>query len=106
VKKGVIYERNKKWKKGYTQISSLENTTAHAHQYSLTDTDEHLGLEVDQSRLSILGFTFLKISSGTDKHIDETTAKANQTLGFLKGNLRVNSPALKEKAYKGLVRPQ
>ena len=85
----------KNGKKGYTQISSLENTTAHAHQYSLTDTDEHLGLEVDQSRLS-----------GTDKHIDETTAKANRTLGFLKGNLRVNSPALKEKAYKGLVRPQ
>ena len=88
----------KNGKKGYTQISSLDNTTAHAHQYSLTDTGEHLGLEVDQARLSILGFTFLKISSGTDKHIDETTAKANRTLGFLKGNLRVNSPALKRES--------
>ena len=40
------------------------------------------------------------------RHIDEITAKANRTLGFLKRNLRANSSTLKPKAYKSLVRPQ
>ena len=41
-----------------------------------------------------------------NRHIDEITAKANRTLGFLKRNLLGNSSTLKAKAYKGLVRPQ
>ena len=41
-----------------------------------------------------------------NRNIDETTAKANHTLGFLKRNLQVNSPSLKAKAYKGLVCPK
>ena len=41
-----------------------------------------------------------------NRHIDETTAKANRTLGFLKRNLRMNSPSLKAKAYNILVRPK
>ena len=40
------------------------------------------------------------------KHIDITTKKANQTLGFLKRNIRVNNKDLKSVAYKTLVRPQ
>lgn len=39
-------------------------------------------------------------------HICKTTAKSNRTLGFLKRNLRVKSPALKSKAYTTLLRPQ
>ena len=38
-------------------------------------------------------------------HIDNITNKANQTLGFLKRNLRVSSPTIKATAYKTLVRP-
>jgi hypothetical protein len=38
-------------------------------------------------------------------HISETTNKASRSLGFLKRNLQVNSPQIKEKAYMGLVRP-
>ena len=40
------------------------------------------------------------------KHIDITTKKANQTLGFLKRNIWVHNKDLKSVAYKTLVRPQ
>ena len=39
-------------------------------------------------------------------HIDNTTKKANQTLGFLKRNIRVHKKDLKSVADKTLVRPQ
>ena len=39
-------------------------------------------------------------------HIDNTTKKANQTLGFLKRNIRVHNKDLKSVAYKTLVRPK
>ena len=39
-------------------------------------------------------------------HIDNITKKANQTLGFLRRNIKVKSTALKSIAYKTLVRPQ
>ena len=39
-------------------------------------------------------------------HIDNITTKANQTLGFLRRNIKVHSENLKETAYKTLVRPQ
>ena len=39
-------------------------------------------------------------------HIDNITKSANQTLGFLKGNIRVHNKDLKSVAYKKLVRPQ
>ena len=41
-----------------------------------------------------------------DKHINRSTKKANQTLGFLRRNVKVNSESLKAMAYKTLVRPQ
>ena len=39
-------------------------------------------------------------------HIDLITKKANQTLGFLKRNIKVHNQDLKSTAYKTLVRPQ
>ena len=39
-------------------------------------------------------------------HIDNTTKKGNQTLGFLKRNIQVHNKDLKSVAYKTLVRPQ
>ena len=41
-----------------------------------------------------------------DKHINTMTAKSNQSLGFIKRNLKVHSPAIKEHAFKALVRPK
>ena len=40
-----------------------------------------------------------------NQHISNIGTKGNQTLGFLRRNLRINSPGLKSIAYKGLVRP-
>ena len=45
-------------------------------------------------------YTVLKRSQ-VESTIDEITAKANRTLGFLKRNLQVNSSTSKDKAYKG-----
>lgn len=39
-------------------------------------------------------------------HIDSTSKKANQTLGFLKRNIKVHNRDLKSTAYTTLVRPQ
>lgn len=38
-------------------------------------------------------------------HVTNVTKKANRTLGFLRRNLRINSPQLKTTAYFTLVRP-
>ena len=40
-----------------------------------------------------------------ESHINNITKKANNTLGFLKRNLNINSVYMKEQAYKSLVRP-
>lgn len=40
-----------------------------------------------------------------NSHISNTTTKANRTLAFLRRNLRISSPRLKETAYQTLVRP-
>ena len=39
-------------------------------------------------------------------HINNTSKKANQTLGFIKRNIRFQNKDLKSTAYKTLVRPQ
>ena len=39
-------------------------------------------------------------------HISKIVAKGNQTLGFLKRNLKVKSPTLREKTYKAILRPK
>ena len=70
------------------------------HTYHLLGTPLR---EVDHAKY--LGIWF-SIDLQWNRHIDEITAKANRTLGFLKRNLRVNSSTLKAITYKGLVRPQ
>ena len=41
-----------------------------------------------------------------DKHINSITNKANQSLGFLRRNLKINSSKAKDHAYKAIVRPK
>jgi len=41
-----------------------------------------------------------------DDHINRSTKKANQTLGFLRRNIKVKSQPVKSLAYQTLVRPQ
>ena len=57
------------------------------------------------SAAKYLGVTIADDLSWT-KHIDITTKKANQTLGFLKRNIRVHNKDLTSVAYKTLVKPQ
>lgn len=52
-----------------------------------------------------LGVTISEDLRWTD-HINNISKKANQTLGFLKRNIRVHNRDLKSTAYKTLVRPQ
>ena len=40
-----------------------------------------------------------------DNHIDDITAKASRTLGFLRRNLTISSIELREKAHLVFVRP-
>ena len=40
-----------------------------------------------------------------NSHVNNISHKANNTLGFLKRNLNINSTSVKEQAYKTLVRP-
>ena len=40
-----------------------------------------------------------------NNHIANVKAKGSSTLGFLRRNIKVSSPAIKERAYMGLVRP-
>ena len=41
-----------------------------------------------------------------DTHINRISNKANNTLGFLRRNIRIHSKSLKFSAYKVLVRPE
>ena len=41
-----------------------------------------------------------------DTHINRISKKANNTLGFLRRNIKIHSESLKSSAYKVLVRPQ
>ena len=52
----------------------------------------------------LLPNTLRPLNWGTD--IDNITKKANQTLGFLKRNIKVHNQDLKPTAYKTLIRPQ
>ena len=68
--------------------------------YSLHNTE----LE-SVSAAKYLGVTILDdLIWGT--HIDIVTKKANQTLGFLKRNIKVHNQNLKSTAYKTPIRPQ
>ena len=71
----------------------LHSYSLHDHILSSVPQIKYLGVHISQD---------LKRNS----NIYSTTSKANQTLGFLKRNLRISSSTVKEKAYKSLVRPK
>jgi ribonuclease P/MRP protein subunit RPP40 len=53
--------------------------------------------------------TYLGVELASDltwaKHINKTAMKANRQLAFLRRNIPIQNPKLKEMAYKGIVRP-
>jgi hypothetical protein len=77
---------------------------AHGHAYiSIRQLHGHTLEKVESAKY--LGITFKK-NLKWDKHINTMAAKANQSLGFIKRNLKVHSPAIKEHSFKALVRPK
>ena len=71
----------------------------HQSQYSL-----HGHTLETVSSAKYLGVT-IKSDLSWDSHVNQITAKANRTLGFLRRNLKVSSRKTKVMAYKALVRP-
>jgi hypothetical protein len=65
----------------------------HGHTLEKVDSAKYLGITIQNN---------LKM----DKHINTMTAKANHSLGFIKRNLKVHSPAITNQALKALVRPK
>ena len=105
----MTYSALKKWEKMWDMnfnpskcqvlhVTRLKNPTE--TKFFLHDT--MLG---SVSSAKYLGVTISDdLSWGT--HIDNITKSANQTLGFLKRNIRVHNKDLKSEAYKTLLRPQ
>lgn len=69
------------------------NYKLHDHSLEKVENAKYLGVTL-QSNLK------------WDKHINTITGKANQSLGFLRRNLKVSSTKVKDHAYKALVRPK
>ena len=68
------------------------NYHLHGHTLELLTSAKYLGLTITN-----------KLQ--WDQHINNITAKANKTLGFLRRNLKIPSIRIKEQAYQTLVRP-
>jgi hypothetical protein len=68
------------------------NYHLHGHTLELVTSAKYLGLTITN-----------KLQ--WDQHINNITAKANKTLGFLRRNLKIPSIRIKEQAYQTLVRP-
>ena len=73
--------------------------TPYDHTYTLTNT-------VLQE---VPSYTYLGVDISKDltwnSHVDRISSKANRTLGFLRRNLYLCPPHIKDMAYKTLVRP-
>ena len=67
--------------------------TLHGQVLESTDSAKYLGINISKT----LKWNY---------HINEITNKANRTLGFVKRNVKTRNEAVKELAYKTLVRPQ
>ena len=58
----------------------------------------------DDRHTQYLGITISQDMKWT-KHITQTYSRANKALGFIKRNVKVRSPRIKEKLYNSLVHP-
>ena len=55
---------------------------------------------------SVFSAKYLGVDLSWDKHIHCISKKANNTLGFLRRNIKIHPESLKTSAYKVLIRPQ
>jgi len=99
----VVWEQ--KWMMGFhpKKCEVITVTKKHTYHLSLILYKLHGHILKHLNAVKYLG---VKISYDLrwDKHIDTVTAKANSTLGFVRWNIKISSPVVKEWAYKTLVR--
>ena len=69
------------------------NYTLHGHNLNRVKSTKYLGLTITSDL-------------NWNKHINNITAEANQSLGFMKRNVKTISRDIKTKVYKALVRPR
>ena len=67
--------------------------TLHGHTLNRVKSTKYLGLTITSDL-------------NWNKHINNITARANQSLGFVKRNVKTRSRDIKTKVYKALVRPR
>jgi len=62
---------------------------------------------LSRTRAHLATYLGVKISHDLrwNHHIDYVTAKANSLVRFVRRNININNPEIKERAYKTLVRP-
>ena len=68
------------------------NYTIHGHRLDVVDSSKYLGVTISKDLR-------------WDNHINNVTAKANKTLGFIRRNMRGCRTSQRSAAYQGLVRP-
>ena len=75
------------------QPRKISNYTLHQHALQKETSTKYLGVTIQND---------IK----WNKHIDDITSAASKQLNFIKCNLKVNSHAVKEKAYTSIVQPK
>ena len=76
-----------------SKATTLSQYTLHGQALETVDSAKYLGVTISQDL-------------NWNNQINSITAKANRTLGFNKRNVKTKTEAIKEVAYKTLVRPQ
>jgi len=75
-----------------TTLCCYCQNTLNGHQLKHVDVAKYLGIQISHDLC-------------WEKHIDYITSKANSTFGFLRRNINISNPQIKEHSYKTLVRP-
>ena len=76
----------------HKQNPIIHNYTLHGKVLETVDSAKYLGVVLTRDLR-------------WNRHVENIAYKVNQSLGFLRRNLRINSSYLKSLAYKTLVRP-
>ena len=66
--------------------------TLHGQELNHVDSTKYLGVHITKDLR-------------WDRHIDAIANKANKSLNFLRRNIKIGNPQIKQQAYKALVRP-
>jgi hypothetical protein len=74
------------------EVLGPANYTLHNHQLDVVDSSKYLGVTINKNLR-------------WDDHINNISARANRTLGFLKRNLRGCKTSARARAHEAIVRP-